>query len=146
MPLLANAPELVRHNLDQIRIGNRVKLIVIGRLSVTQLADINSIRLALAFRPIIAEIVFIGMHIYRSRIAGDGYTIEDVVEQISSALDSNAVVFDTPRMTALENPHSRMDRYGNLVKDRAILECTARYPRPELYSVIPKGDIVKPRK
>jgi hypothetical protein len=48
--------------------------------------------------------------------------------------------------TILENPYPRADRYGNTVKDRAILECSARHPKPELFSVIPKGDRIKPQK
>jgi hypothetical protein len=27
-----------------------------------------------------------------------------------------------------------------------VLECSARYPRPELFSVVPKGDANKPNK
>ncbi|WP_293730808.1 hypothetical protein [uncultured Actinobacillus sp.] len=57
-----------------------------------------------------------------------------------------AFLFNTlsNRATALENPHQRHDGYGNLVNDRAILELTAKKPRAELFSVIPKGDSIKP--
>jgi hypothetical protein len=90
--------------------------------------------------------VFIGKHTYDSRIQRDGYTIEDVVDQIASALDLTASVLPIAGMTAMENPVRRADRYGKMVRDRVVFECTTRYPRPELYSVMPKGDINKPNK
>jgi hypothetical protein len=115
-------------------------------LTQQQLADINKHRAAQGLNPIRAEVVFIGRHIYQSRIEKDGYTIDDVIEQISHAMQSNSWVLDTIKMTAMENPNLRADRYGNKVKDRAVFECTARHPRPELFSVIPKGDLIKPLK
>jgi hypothetical protein len=57
----------------------------------------------------------------------------------------DVLVLDSEKMTALESSVERRDKYGNCVKDRIILECTARYPRPELFSVIPKGDTIKPK-
>ena len=90
------------------------------------------------------EIVFIGRHIYASR-SKDGYTIDDMVVQIESALSSASVVFANPKMTAMANPQARPDGYGNRVHDRAIFECTQRKPRTELFSVIPKGDVQKPQ-
>ena len=49
-------------------------------------------------------------------------------------------------MQAIENPSPRTDRLGNTIHDRAVFECMSRHPRPELYSVIPKGDHIKPEK
>ncbi|HWE87206.1 MAG TPA: hypothetical protein VG267_19830 [Terracidiphilus sp.] len=95
---------------------------------------------------IVAEVIFIGGHVYRSRINGDNYTIADVVEQIVSAMNpDSALVGDLP-MQAIENPTARVDRFGNTIHDRAVFECMSRHPRPELYSVIPKGDHIKPEK
>jgi hypothetical protein len=96
--------------------------------------------------PIVEEVVFVGGHIYKSRIMGDGYTIEDVIDQIFSAMDCAAIVLDATHMTIMENPNPRLDRYGNLVRDRAIFECSTRHPLPELFSVVPKGDNIKPIK
>jgi hypothetical protein len=48
------------------------------------------------------------------------------------------------KMTALDSVARREDGYGNMVRDRAVLELTQRKPRAELYSVIPKGDTNKP--
>ncbi|OAU96701.1 hypothetical protein AO385_0014 [Moraxella catarrhalis] len=50
------------------------------------------------------------------------------------------------RMTAIQSITPRNDGYGNLVTDRAIFELTAKKPRAELFSVIPKGDNNKPPK
>lgn len=70
----------------------------------------------------------------------NGYSIDDVLDQIQSALAEQAKLIPTHRSTVLQNHTNRIDRYGNVVHDEAVLECTARNPRAQLYSVIPKGD------
>jgi len=146
MPLIANARDILRTNLEQIRDGKKAKTVAIGTLSDKQLAGINANRLVDGLPPIVAEVVFVGSHIYKSRIIGDGYTIEDVLDQISSAMEDISKVVKSLKMTGIENPNSRQDRYGNQVRDRAVFECSARHPRPELFSVMPKGDKTKPTK
>jgi hypothetical protein len=144
MPLSANARNLIRANLEEIQNGGKVRPIVIGSLTVAQLTAINTSREADGQPPMVAEVVFFGAHVYRSRVLGDGYTIEDIIDQITSAMDNGSVVISTSHLTAMENPNRRADRYGNQVRDRAVFECAARHPRPELYSVMPKGDVNKP--
>lgn len=146
MPLYPNARDVIRTNLGRIRNKNKVHIVPIGTLTVVQLTTINANRLKRGLCPIDKEVVFVGGHIYKSRIIGDGYTIEDVIDQISSAMDCTAIVLDGTPMTTTENPNPRPDCYGNLVKDRAVFECSTRHPRPELFSVIPKGDNIKPTK
>ena len=146
MPLYANATSALRSNLEQIRDKKKVKIVPIGVLTAKQLRDINAGRVVQGLHPIVEEVVFVGAHIHKSRIVGDGYTIEDVIDQISSAMDEAAVVLDAPYMTVMENPNQREDRYGNLVRDRVVFECSARHPRAELFSVMPKGDHIKPVK
>ncbi len=110
-----------------------------------QFNDLNAVRRGLGLHEIESrEIVFIGRHIHVSR-SKDGYTIDDMILQIESALSAAAVVFANPRMTAMNNSQARADGYGNRVHDRAIFECTQRKPRAELFSVIPKGDDQKPK-
>jgi hypothetical protein len=150
MPLLAKARRIMRTNLENVleNIENdlKPKLIVIGTLTVNQLAKING-NLATQGRPqMTEEVVFTGMHIYKSRVIRDGYTIEDVLDQITSAMEGIAEVLKNPYITGMQNPQLRSDRYGNKVNDQAIFECDDRYPRVQLYSVIPKGDKIKPRK
>jgi hypothetical protein len=145
MPLFENAGDLIRANLELLRNGKKAPLVTLGSLTDEQLAQVNDFRLANGFSPIIARIVFIGRHVYKSRIIGDGYTIDDVIEQIESATQTSAVVRVTELRTSLENPNKRCDRYGNSVSDRAVLECTAHHPWPELFSVIPIGDAIKPK-
>lgn len=142
MPLYPGALELIRANLEAIELGKKVEIVTIGTLTDTQLADINANRATLPYRapPIIAEIKFMGRHLHKSRIAQDGYAIEDVLEQISSALSESSAFIHTRKATVIQNHMSRIDRYGNVVQDQAVLECTARHPWPELFSVIPKGD------
>jgi hypothetical protein len=48
--------------------------------------------------------------------------------------------------TALQNPVARADRLGNLVHDEAILECSKYRPNPDIFSVMPKGDKIKPKR
>ena len=145
MPLFDNAPALLRRQLEEIQKGNRVKAVVVGNLSPAQLAVINEERAREGYPPIIAEVLFLGTHIYRSRVIGDGYNTEDVVDQIVSAMSETAQVIANPKMTTMQNRIPRADRYGNAVCDMVVFECTARHPRPELYSVIPKGDAKKPK-
>ena len=146
MPLNEEGRQLIRANLEQFRpdIKVKVKAVIIGVLTDTQLRDIHARQEAEGLPRITAEVIFHGWHVYKSRVVRDGYTIEDVIDQIESAMSCNSVVETTPYMTAMENPLPRADRYGNMVNDRAIFECTARHPRPELYSVVPKGDRIKP--
>ena len=146
MPLYAGAPALIRANLEAIQRGEKATLVAVGSLTDAQLESINEARDECGYPPMKAEIVLLGQHIYDSRVLRDSYTIEDVIDQIASGVDDNAIFIKTPHMTALENPIQRADRYGNSVRDRIVLECSARYPRPELYSVIPKGDFNKPKK
>jgi len=146
MPLFDNARDIMQLNLLRIRNACRVHAVPIGTLTVGQLAAINVGRAAQMLGPIVGEVWFVGGHIHKRRIVDDGYSIEDVLDQISSAMESSSIVISSEYMTAMENPNSRADRYGNVVRDRAIFECSSRYPRPELLSITPKGDRNKPVK
>jgi len=148
MPLYENAVASIRANLEVIRNGRKARAVAIGTLTEAQLEAINRHRLAqnASLPLIVAEVVFIGAHIYRSRIERDGYTIDDVVAQIVSAMSEASALIGNLPMQAIENPVPRVDRLGNRIHDRAVFECMSRHPRPELYSVIPKGDHMKPTK
>ncbi|MGA2268447.1 MAG: hypothetical protein ABSH44_08265 [Bryobacteraceae bacterium] len=146
MPLFNEAHALIRANLEELQKGNKVRLVAVGTLTDLQLDAINERRKVSGYPPIVAEVVFLGRHIYESRVVRDGYTSEDVIDQIASGMDAAAMVLKTHVMTAMENPNPRADRYGNSVRDRVIFECSARHPRPELYSVVPKGDFIKPKR
>jgi hypothetical protein len=146
MPLFDGAHALIRENLEELQKGNRVRLVAVGTLTDLQLDAINQERRVSGYPPIVAEVVFVGRHIYESRVVRDGYTKEDVIDQIASGMDAAAMVLKTHAMTAMENPNLRADRYGNSVRDRVVLECSARHPRPELFSVVPKGDLIKPKR
>ena len=148
MPLSNGAQALIRANLEQFRasVRARVQGVVIGTLTDLQLDAINRRRESQGLPLITSEVLFVGWHICKSRIIGDGYRIADVIFQTESAMSSKSVVLDSEYLTAMENPAVRMDAYGNMVHDRAVFECTAHHPRPELFSVIPKGDVIKPHK
>jgi len=129
MPLFDDAIELIRANPEQLQQGSRAKLVAIATLTKAQLDAFNQERYAHSWPPIVAEVVFIGRHVYESRVTRDGYSIDDVIDRIASAMAAEAISVPNPRMTAMENPNLRTDRYGNSVRDRAVFECSARHPR-----------------
>jgi hypothetical protein len=131
----------MRRNLEEIDAGGRARLVTIGYLSGEQLEMLNLVRAEHDLPQIESgEILFIGRHVHKSRIQGDGYTINDVLIQIESALNGD----ECRSATAIQSSSFREDGYGNKVKDRAVFECTSRRPRLELFSVIPSGDKIKP--
>lgn len=146
LPLYQGAEELIRLNLEALRDGNRAPIVPIGFLTDVQFEEINRSRKLLDLHLLEQnEILFIGRHLFNSR-SSDGYTIDDMVDQIASSLSSISVVNITHQWSRIECPTARPDRYGNMVFDRGVFEMTARKPRAELFSVIPKGDLKKPGK
>jgi hypothetical protein len=101
---------------------------------------INAHRLSRNFEPIDKEIVFLGTHIYGSRVIEDGYTDDDLLALIRSAMSEACVFTPTRKMTVLQNPVKRDGGYGCKVRDELTLECSGKYPRSELFSVVPRGD------
>lgn len=146
MPLSPDGKALMRANLEAVAARQKVHSVVVGELTPEQLAIINKDRLLDDMPPIVAEVLFVGGHVYRSRVIKDDYDIEDIIEEAESALSADSKVIYTPYMTAIQNPNPRADRLGNQVNDRAILECTKYRPNPELFSTQPKGDFIKPPK
>jgi len=147
MPLHTAAIGLIWENLRQIHMGYRPQSVVIGELTVDQLAVMNIARTQCHYPPMEREVIFLGKHIYSSRFLRDSYTICDIVDQISSAMSPMAIMLDSLKMSSMQNPNPRADRHGNVeIRDVAVFECSARYPRPELYSIVPKGDTLKPKK
>lgn len=146
MPLLPNALELIRRNLEGIAKGERPPRAVLGNLTAEQLKTINKYRAKHGFPPISGEVFFIGRHVYESRIVKDGYSIEDVLDQITSAFSEKSEVVNGQKLTAIRNAKKRKDRYGNEVRDEIVLECWKHNPQSQLFSVVPRGDTNKPTK
>jgi hypothetical protein len=144
LPLYEDAKDKIRFNLQKIQSGDRAPLVTIGHLTDVQFEQMNQRRAALSLHLLEQnEIIFIGKHLFKSR-AGDGYTIDDIIDQIVSALSDISVVNISPTWSRIDNPTPRLDRYGNSVMDRGVFEMTAKKPRAELFSVMPKGDNIKP--
>ncbi len=118
----------------------------VGELSPEQLIEINAFRQGIELNPIEAKILFIGSHVYKSRIVENNYSIEDVLIQIERAMGPGCILRLRETGTAFESPTPRDDGYGNLVKDRVVLECNKYKPKTELRSAIPIGDTNKPPK
>lgn len=146
MPLIEDANKLILKNLLKVHRGRWVKPVMIGSLTDAQLADLNAERQKRGFKPMIGQVVFVGKHIYDSRVKEDGYSFDDVIAQIYSSMHETAVFSESPKMSGLVSSIERADAYGNRIIDNGVLECSMRFPRPELYSVIPKGDHKKPPK
>ena len=122
MTIYAGSHSLIRNNLMLIARGERAKVVAIGQLTSLQHDVLNAQRIGDGLpRLLDPEILFLGRHLFNSRRA-DGYSIEDMVEQIASALSAHAEVVPTKKMSALCNPRPRDDGYGNRVNDVAVLE------------------------
>ena len=92
------------------------------------------------------RLVFVGLHMHGSRCIRDYYTVDQILQQIFSAMSERSRLIRTFNRTVMENPVKRADGLGNWVNDKAVLECTAKFPSMELSSVIPRGDRIRPPK
>lgn len=145
MPLHPSANQLIFDHLLALERGERVALIVVGMLTDAQLGQINFGREKLGLPNVESpEVVYLGRHHFESRSA-QGYTCQDMAAQLESALADHAIAIVVPRGTTLQSTVPRADGYGNMVRDQAVLELTARKPRIEVFSVIPKGDHNAPK-
>lgn len=145
MPLNPDARQVLRASLEMLAAGEKPLVVTIGNLTAAQHAEINAHRSKQGLpRLESSEVVFLGRHLYNSRVVTDGYSIDDILDQIESAMSASSTVIATHKMTALKNKAARSDRYGNQVCDEAVFELTQRRPKAELYSVVPKGDKNKP--
>jgi hypothetical protein len=140
MPIYDNAERLIRGNIAVIKRGKKPRAVVVGYLTDVQMEAINTYRRSRYWEPIERDVVFVGTHVYQSRVVQDGYSEDDLIAQIKSAFSATCRYIPTQKMTVLQNPTPRESGYGCLVKDELTLECSARLPRSELYSVVPRGD------
>jgi hypothetical protein len=141
MPLYDDAEKLIRTNLSALKRGLKPRWVVVGYLTDTQLEDINTYRLTRNWEPIGRDIVFFGKHVYESRVIEDGYSDDDLLAQIRSACSKTCKYIKTQKMTVLQNPAKRDGGYGCKVRDELTLECSGKYPKSELLSVVPRGDV-----
>ncbi len=140
MPLVPEAELLIRGCFAEIKRGRKPRRVTIGNLTPEQCAAINEERAERGFTPLSGEIFFTGTHLYNSRIAGDGYTEDDVLKMIEIAMHESCCFIRTTKMTVLQSPNHRDSGYGCAVRDELTLECS-RSPLAELYSVVPRGDM-----
>jgi hypothetical protein len=146
VPLYQGAEDKIRENLSKLQSGDRAPLTAIGCLTDVQFEQMNLRRAAFELHLLEQnEIIFMGKHLYNSRVK-EGYTIEDMIDQIVSALSAGSLVDIGATWSRIDNLTPRADRYGNEVRDRGVFEMNARQPRAELFSVMPKGDTIKPPK
>jgi hypothetical protein len=140
LPLFADGLKKIHSNLLQVQSGKRPKLARVGTFTEGQLIEINATRASMKFEPLHSLFLFSGKHLYKSRCVDNGYSIEEILVQVESALSGLSIVRMSGPSAVLRNPEKRADLHGNLVHDEAVFECTAQFPYAELFSVIPKGD------
>ncbi len=146
MPLYENSERLIRSNLAVVARGIRPRVVVIGELTDKQLAEVNAQQTLRKLPVMDNKIVFVGLHMHGSRCIRDYYSVDQILAQIASALSERSRLIKTFNRTVIENPIERDDGLGNWVNDKAVLECTAKFPSMELSSVIPRGDKIRPSK
>jgi hypothetical protein len=115
MPLYENAVALTGADLETIQSGRKARAVAIGRLTQAELDSINKHRWEHNDEPhaIEAEVLFIGQHVYDSRIKGDNYTIDDVVQQIVSAMsEASAIVGNNFLATLFKIPFRESNGWG----------------------------------
>jgi hypothetical protein len=108
LPLFADGLKKVRRNLIDAKSGTKPGLVRIGVFTLEQLTIINEARRERNFQPIDQVIVFLGKHLYESRCLPDGYTMEDVLDKVASALSEFSIAGHT-RSATLSNPNERLD-------------------------------------
>jgi len=143
MPLYADGLRKIRRNLLLVQSGQKPPVAKIGFFTTEQITRINQARVAMGFPALRAEILFHGSHMFKSRCLKDPYTIDQVLEQIQSALSDDSVVDPARPSVVIRNPNKRVDHNGVMVNDEAIFECSGRAPFADLYSVVPEGDGLK---
>ena len=95
--------------------------LTIGELSKNQLDSLNEQRKKAGFDPLNGLVFFVGKHVHKSRVLGDCYTVEDIIDQIKSAFSEASTAHLSPKMSSLRNPIARGDKYGNQVHDEITL-------------------------
>jgi hypothetical protein len=95
MPLLPNAERLIRGNFSVIKRGKKPRRVTIGHLTQQQADAININRKERGFQALSGEIFFFGTHIFKSRVIKDGYTEEDVLKMIGTAMATECVFVPT---------------------------------------------------
>lgn len=108
--------------------------------SPDQLVDMNAMREKVGQPPLEAIIVCNGKHLYKSRCTKDGYSIDEVVEQVEIAFDRANEVANAGWATVLRSTTDRFNEEGNAIRDELVFECSAKQPNASLFSVIPRGD------
>jgi hypothetical protein len=143
MPLYADGLRKIRRNLLQVQSGQKPWVAKVGFFTPEQIARINEARISMGFPALRPEILFHGSHLFKSRCVKNPYMIDQVLEQIQSALSGASVVDPSRPSVVIRNPNKRMDHNGMLVNDEAVFECSGRQPYADLYSVVPVGDGLK---
>jgi hypothetical protein len=126
-----------------VQSGQKPCVAKVGYFTPEQITQINKARISMGFPALRPEILFHGSYLFDSRCVKNLYTIDQVLEQIQSALSDASVVDPARPSVVIRNPNKRMDHNGILVNDEAVFECSGRKPFADLYSVVPNGDGLK---
>lgn len=141
-PLKPGALGEARTLLEALQRGDRAKPIDIGSLTPEQFQAINDARGQFGMPQFESPDVFYkGTHHYNSRVTQQDppYSIDDLLQQIQSGMSDQSVVTTGGRSPVLQNPVPRINESGASVNDAAVLNSSPS-GKPELFSVIPRGD------
>jgi hypothetical protein len=109
LPLFADGLKKIHNNLLQVQVGEKPKRARVGTFTEGQLIEINAIRASLKFEPLLSLFLFSGRHLYMSRCVDNGYSIEEVLVQVESALSGLSIVKMSGPAAVLHNPQKRAD-------------------------------------
>lgn len=137
------ALDKARELLTALSRGEKAAPIDLATLTAKQLADMNAARKAKGLTEFKApDAVYTGKHHFNSRSA-DGYSIDEMASQLASSLDDTSRVAMTAKGVELRAAAPRVNEFGVPVRDAAIM-MEGRGGRPEVFSVIPRGDGLVP--
>jgi hypothetical protein len=141
VPLYKDGLKKIRRSLELVASKQWSPYEKVGKFTVDQLEAFNAIRIKEGRKPIEEIIVCNGKHLYNSRCVKDGYSIDEVIEQVEIAFEVATQVEKTRGWaTTLRNPGTRTDSEGHVIRDEIAFECNENHLRASLYSVIPRGD------
>lgn len=140
MPLFADGLKKTRKALELAAANRWSPYQNIGFFTPDQLADMNAMRQKIGQPPLEATIVCNGKHLYDSRCTKDGYSIDEVVEQVEIAFNRASEASNQGWSTVLRSTSDRFNEEGNAIRDELVFECSAKHPNASLFSVIPRGD------
>jgi hypothetical protein len=140
VPLFADGLKKIRRSLERVANGQIPWVEKIGILTEDQLNALNKLREADGYQLLSAVVVCNGKHLYDSRCVKDGYSIDEVLALVEAAFDLVRHASRDRWGTILVSDEQPPNDQGHRITYEMVFECTSKYPKPSLFSVIPRND------